>query len=163
MNPLAVFDTVVLLQAAANPDGPAGRCLRLVADSKLTLVMSAEGMAEITDVLSRDKVRRKFPQLSTSAVGVFLAGLRARARIVADVPAVFVYQRDPDDEHILDLVIAASVRFLVTRDRDLLDLARPESTEGTALLRLCSGLLIVDPVALLKALGPTGPPLAGTV
>jgi predicted nucleic acid-binding protein len=55
----AVFDTVTLLQAAANPTGPAGGCLRLVTDGKVVLHMSEDGFTELADVLGRAKVRNQ--------------------------------------------------------------------------------------------------------
>src|SRR5947209_8788670 len=121
MIPSAVFDTMVLLQAAANPGGPAGACLRMVTEGRIVLLLSAEGLAELEDVLGRGRIRRKFPLLTAERVEVFLRGLRARARLVADVPAVLRYLRDPGDEHLLDLVIATGAQYLVTRDNDLLD------------------------------------------
>ncbi len=158
MNPTAVFDTVVLLQAGAKPNGPAGACLRLVAEGKVVLFVSAEGLAEIEDVLRRDWTRLKFPALTPEAVDVFLRGLRDKARLTKDVPAVVRLSRDPDDEHILNLAVAAGVQFLVTRDKDLLDLMGEGAPDGAALRRLCPKLAIVDPVALLAALRPNAGP-----
>jgi|SRR5947209_7630574 len=117
----AVFDTVTLLQAAANPSGPAGKCLQLVSEARVTLHMSAEGIAEIEDVLGRTKVRKRVPQLTDEAVATFLTGLRAQAQLVSEVPGAFRYDRDPDDEHILNLALLTRAACIVTRDNDLLD------------------------------------------
>src|SRR5262245_38086091 len=114
MTPAAVFDTVVLLQAGGKPEGPAGACLRLVLEDRITLHVSAEGLAEIEDVLRRDRTRRKFPLLTDEHVATFLRGLRGKALVAADVPVVVRYARDPDDEHVLNLAIAARAQFLVT-------------------------------------------------
>jgi putative PIN family toxin of toxin-antitoxin system len=167
MNPTAVFDTVVLLQGGAKPDGPSGACLRLVLEGGITLFVSAEGMAEIEDVLRRDKTRARFPSLTPEAVDVFLRGLREKAVLAKDAPTIVRLSRDPDDEHILNLAVAVGAQFLVTRDKDLLDLMGEGDPDGATLRRQCPKLAIVDPVAFLTAVrppesGPTPPrPTAG--
>src|SRR5947209_19127125 len=99
-------------------------------EDKLSLCMSVDGLQELHDVVSREKTRSHFPLLSGDRVETFLDSLRSKARILPDVPLVFHYARDPDDEHVLDLAIASRARFLVTHDRDLLDLMKEDSTEG---------------------------------
>lgn len=52
------------------------------------------------------------------------------ATVVSEVPAVFSYDRDPDDAHYVNLAVSAQATLIVSRDRDLLDLMdehRPES------------------------------------
>lgn len=66
------------------------------------------------------------------------------------VPKRFVYPRDPDDEPYLNLAIEAGAQFLVTRDRDLLDLMRANTEEGRDFQRRFRELKILDPVAFLK-------------
>lgn len=157
----AVFDTVTLLQAAANPGGPAGGCLRLVTVGKVTLHLSEDGSTELADVLGRPKVRKRFPQLTDEAVGTFLTGLRALAQVAADVPPAFHYGRDPDDEHIINLAIISGSPYIVTRDNDLLDLMKEGSTDGLALKALHPSVAILDPRAFIAAVNPPGPTTAG--
>ena len=145
----AVFDTVTLLQAAANPTGPAGGCLRLVAENTVTLHVSEDGLTELADVLSRPKVRKKFPLLTDEHVAGFVQGLRALARVSAVVPTVFHFPRDPDDEHVLNLAVATRAIYIVTRDNDLLDLMAEGNADGAALKALHPAVEIVDPVSFL--------------
>lgn len=145
----AVFDTVILLQAAANPAGPAGGCLRLVTEKKVTLHLSEEGFAELEDVLNRPKVRRKFPALTDEHVTGYIRGLRALARVPPGVPTAFHYIRDPDDEHVLNLAIATRATYIVTRDNDLLDLMAEGNADGLALKTLHPAIEILDPVSFL--------------
>lgn len=149
MNRNAVFDTVVLLQGAAKPNGPAGRCLRLDAEGRAALSMSAEGLAEIADVLGREKVRRRFPQWTVAGIAHFLQNLRSLVRMVADVPLTFSFARDPDDEHIVNLAIAAGATFIVSRDNDLNDLMKDDNADGVELRQQYPSLTILDPVAFL--------------
>jgi predicted nucleic acid-binding protein len=57
----AVFDCVVLLQAAGRPDGPAGACLQAVRDGRLELFLSPDILAEVRDVLTRPRTLRRVP------------------------------------------------------------------------------------------------------
>jgi putative PIN family toxin of toxin-antitoxin system len=146
-----VFDTVTLVQGGGKPAGPAGACLQLVLEEKLSLCMSVDGLQELHDVLSREKTRSHFPLLRGEHVETFLDALRSKARILPDVPPAFRYARDPDDEHVLDLAIASRARFLVTHDRDLLDLMKDDSAEGLALRALAPDLIVLTPPDFLRA------------
>jgi hypothetical protein len=64
-------------------------------------------------------------------------------------PHVFSYPRDPDDEPYINLAIAAAAQYLVSWDKDLLDLMRDEDFR-----QRFPGLTILNPVALLKAFSP---------
>lgn len=99
----AVFDCVILVQAAGRPTGPAGACLQAVRDGRLELVVSPDILAEIRDVLTRPKVLRKFPALTPEAVEVFLAYLVGHATMLAATPKVFPLPRDPKDQPYIDL------------------------------------------------------------
>jgi predicted nucleic acid-binding protein len=96
--PGAVFDRVVLLQAAVSKKGPAFACLRLARAGQVRMVLSSDVLAEITDVLSRPELRRKFKSLTPEVAEAFLRDLTDNADFVSEVPEVFTYPRDPDDE-----------------------------------------------------------------
>jgi predicted nucleic acid-binding protein len=57
---------------------------------------------------------------------------------------VFSCPRDPDDEPYVNLAVAAGARYLVTRDKDLLDLM-----EDADFRRRFATLAILDPAAFL--------------
>src|SRR5229473_3508330 len=118
----SVFDCVVLLQAAANPAGPAGACLAFVESGDVKLFLSAAILEEARDVFMRPATRKRFPKLTEEKVDRFLLKVATLANFVHDVPAVTQLPRDPDDEPYLNLAIAAQAAFLVSRDKDLLDL-----------------------------------------
>jgi putative PIN family toxin of toxin-antitoxin system len=48
--------------------------------------------------------------------------MRNSAILLAQVSNDFRYPRDPDDEAVINLAIEAGARYLVSRDKDLLDL-----------------------------------------
>lgn len=97
------------------------------------------------DVLLRPKLRAKFPILTPDWVESVLSALEAEADLFYDVPRVIELPRDPKDEPYLNLALAAEARYLVTRDRDLLDLA-----DNSAFQSRCTQLLILDPLSFLS-------------
>jgi putative PIN family toxin of toxin-antitoxin system len=122
MNPGAVFDCMVYLQGAAREESPAAACFRLVEEGRLTLCLSPQILAEVKDVLSRPGLRRKFPPLTPQWVKTFVENAERKAMMVTDVPHACSCPRDPDDEPYVDLAIATGATYLVSRDKDLLDL-----------------------------------------
>jgi len=76
----------------------------------------------------------------------------AIATPIQPAPALFRLPRDPDDELYINLALAGNAHYLITRDRDLLDLAARATREAQYLHRLRPELRILDPVALLREL-----------
>ena len=150
--PRCVFDCVVLLQAVVSRRGPAFALLTLVESGRLELLICREGIAELRDVLLRPAVRQKFPMLTAELADDFLLHLEKIATMIDSVPPLFQLARDPDDEVYLNLALAGKAQYLVTRDRDLLDLARETSSEGRALRQDYPDLKVVGPIALLREL-----------
>ena len=68
-----VFDCMVFLQGAANPDGPAAACLRLAEKGHVELCISSEILSEVRDVLTRPKMQHRFSALTEETVSAFLA------------------------------------------------------------------------------------------
>ncbi len=56
MNPRAVFDCMVFVQALASDRGPARACFELVRDGCITLVVGAEIRSEVRQVLGRPQL-----------------------------------------------------------------------------------------------------------
>ena len=150
--PRCVFDCVVLLQAAVSRRGPAFALLTQVEVGRLELLISDSAIAELREVLVRPAVQRKFPVLTADVVEAFIARIMAIAATIQPVPALFRLPRDPDDEMYVNLALAGNARFLITRDRDLLDLAACATREAQYHQRLRPELRILDPVALLREL-----------
>ena len=55
----------------------------------------------------------------------------------------------PDDEPYISLAVAGQAQYLVTRDRDLLDLAEQATPEARELQRVHPGLKILAPLMFL--------------
>ena len=62
------------------------------------------------------------PSPNDRIVNAFLTKLEAKAILIANVPKEFHYERDPDDEMYINLAIVSNATYLVSRDKDLLDL-----------------------------------------
>ena len=69
--------------------------------------------------------------------------------LISDVPRVFTYERDPKDEPYINLALAAGAAYLVSRDKDVLDLAKPSNPEGERLRERTTHLKILDPITFL--------------
>lgn len=144
-----VFDCMIYLQAAARPER-VHECFQTVQTHRLVLCISPEILAEIQDVLTRPKLRRKFPALTPEAVNLFLADVLRKAQNVAIVPPVYSLPRDPKDEKYVNLALAVNARFLVTRDKDLLDLMVPSTPTGQDFQQRFPNLKIVEPLAFVQ-------------
>src|SRR5207302_532193 len=79
-------------------------------------------LAEVAEVLSRPRLRAKYPDLTDERRDQLLAVIRHVAEIVSAVPRTVLLARDPDDESYLNLAVTSGATYLVTRDKDLLDL-----------------------------------------
>jgi putative PIN family toxin of toxin-antitoxin system len=136
---------MVFVQALANEKGPACACYELVRSGRLLLCVSSDVVAEAGDVLSRPKVRRKLPALTDKAVETFLRDVLSRAVMFSHVPEEFKLERDPKDERYINLALASTAAYLVTWDKDLLELM-----DDKGLRRQFPWLTILEPPALLR-------------
>ncbi len=147
-----VFDCMIYLQAAAKPLGPAAALLELVEESQIELCVSHPTLNELRDVLNRPILRKKFPSLTDELVTAFIKRVHECSVLVDNVPEVFAFERDPKDAKYIDLALASQSKYLVSRDKDLLDLREHGSPLGSLLEGLGTHFSIVDPVELLAIL-----------
>ena len=152
-----VFDCNLFLQAAIREAGPAFACVSLLGTGVYTLYLSEAVLAEIREVLGRPALQRKFPLLTPPRTAALLERIQRHAVFVQNVPHVFDYDRDPKDVIYVDLAVAAGARYLVSRDRDLLDLMDEKRAEARDFRQQFPGLIILNPVEFLKILPPPPP------
>jgi uncharacterized protein len=151
-NPRVVFDTMVFLQAVGSGKGPAFAALRRFEAGDFRLFVSREVLDEVREVLSRPEIRRKMPLLTRERVAALIGRLESKATLVHSVPRRMEYERDPDDEPVLNLAIEAAAQYLVTRDNDLLDLMKEKSSAGKTFRARFPDLTILDPSGFLQEL-----------
>src|ERR1051326_4735891 len=120
--PRVVFDCNLFVQGIANRNSPARKALRLFFNGDISLFISEPIIREVRDVLNRREVRKLLPAINDRIVNAFLTKLEAKAILIANVPEEFHYERDTDDEIYINLAIVADATYLVSRDKDLLDL-----------------------------------------
>jgi putative PIN family toxin of toxin-antitoxin system len=118
-----VVDANVLVSAVISPAGPPREIVTAWIDRRFELVASPALLAELRDVLNRDRFRR---WVSTPAATEFVDGLAEDAVIVEDPPAQPGLTEDPDDDYLVTLARAAGAEYLVSGDHHLLDLADPK-------------------------------------
>jgi putative PIN family toxin of toxin-antitoxin system len=150
--PVTVFDCMVYLQAAGRPEGPARACLDLAREGRILLTISPAVRAEVEDVLNRPRLRAKFTALTPEAVVVFLHDIDCLARNVEQIARALALPRDPKDEPYLNLALSVGASYLITWDKDLLDLMNQDLPEGREYRQRFPQLTILTPVAFLEAL-----------
>jgi putative PIN family toxin of toxin-antitoxin system len=153
--PLVVFDCVVFLQGLIKESGPAVTCLERFEQGRFLLAVSPEIIAELHEVLCRSSLRQSFSLLTKEKAERLIELLLMRGKLFRNVSKRFELLRDPDDEPYVNLAIEAEARFLVTRDRDLLDLMRWDTKEGRDFQTRFRELKVLDPVSFLKEIEAT--------
>jgi len=113
--------------------------LEKVRDGDLLLVSSATLLAELADVLGRDKFAAVLARTETSIEHV-LREFRQLVELIESPPLSHRICRDADDDQLLALAQTANVDMLVSGDNDLLQIGAfagiPIVTPADALMRL---------------------------
>jgi putative PIN family toxin of toxin-antitoxin system len=143
--PSIVLDSTVLVSAFLAPQGAAAAVLTHVRAGRVELTLSEAILQETARVLLIYPHIRERYHYPDSAVHAFCTGLAQVNRLLTDFPPVSGVCRDPDDDMVLACAVAAWAQYLVTRDKDLLDLRQYE------------GIAIVTPEAFLTWLRSTLP------
>ena len=135
----AVIDTNVLV-AALLWRGPPHALLEHVRAGALSMVSSPALLAELTDVIGRAKFDLILAKTNTSRERS-LAQVRQLAEVIEPPPLREPVCRDPDDDQVLALALAAKVDLIVSGDNDLLTLG---SFEGIPILAPARALGLVE-------------------
>ena len=118
--PRAVLDTSVLVSALISPGGPSAALVLELRAGAFELVACPTLLAELRDVLRREKFRR---YVTEAEAGAYVDLIRHGATILDDpAPSARPLSADPDDEYLVDLARAAAADVLVSGDAHLLDL-----------------------------------------
>lgn len=145
-----VFDCNTFLQAALNEESPAGNCYKLVEEGTIELFVSQEVLDEIEDVINRPQIRERFDTLTGERIESFLNSIKNLAVIVRKVPQVFSLPRDVDDEIYINLAVKCEANYIVTRDKDLIDLMTHYDIESKKFRQKFRPLKIVQPLEFLR-------------
>lgn len=127
--PSVVLDSNVVLDLWLFNE-PGVQPLRQALDQGRLHWIGTEAMlAELAWVLARPFALARQPQ-----AGLLLDGWRTRVRLLPVAPDCGLRCRDPEDQKFIDLAIAAGARWLLSKDRALLDLRRRAARRGLAVL-----------------------------
>jgi putative PIN family toxin of toxin-antitoxin system len=133
-----VIDTVVFVRSLINPRSIWGE-LVFRRRGHYRLIMSQPILDEIIEVIQRPEIAKKFSSIADT-------GDASIREILEDAiqtePASLAWSgRDPKDDVFIATAIAASAAYLISEDRDLLDLG---SYEGINIIDTITFLRILD-------------------
>jgi uncharacterized protein len=120
----AVLDTNVLLSGLLWR-GPSYALLEQVRSGALAMISSPELLAELAQVLARPKFDAIINR-SHSSREQMLVEVRMLAEVVDPPPLAQPVCRDPDDDAVLALAMAAKADLMISGDDDLLSIQRFE-------------------------------------
>ena len=88
----------------------------------VNLYTAEEILQEIRYVLlEKPHIRNRYTY-SSNTVETFINYLTDISTVVTQLPKIRVIERDPKDDMIIACAVAASANYIISRDRDLLDL-----------------------------------------
>lgn len=117
----AVLDSTILVSAFLRKKGLAAQLLDYAVNGAFEFYFTEPIVEETCNVLlNREHLRLNFPYTNND-VEEYRTLLRALARPVHNLPAVQVC-RDSNDDYVIATALGAGVLYLVTYDKDLLDL-----------------------------------------
>jgi uncharacterized protein len=154
-----VFDCNIFLQSLLNPNSVAAKCFQLVRQKKVSLFVSKDTMDEVRDVLLRPNILARLPDATEEQIETFIAEVLQISILVKQIAQNFYYQRDPKDEIIVNLALACEADFIVSRDKDLLDLMTDVSVEAKEFRQKSRPLKIVEPLEFLEIISNRELPL----
>lgn len=146
----AVFDCNVFWQIFFSGTGVGSRCWELVTSGQVELVISPYILEEIRDVLTRPETRERFTQATEENVAVFIEEIIDFATFVPSVPKRFEFSRDPKDEPYINLAAQEGADYIVSRDKDLLDLMIGYDIESKEFRQRFRPLKVVDTLTFVE-------------
>ena len=120
----AVYDCNVIL-SGIGWNGSARKCLKLVAERQVFLFVTDEILAEYEAVIPETLAE----EVSEVNPHPKLAWIRSKARLIEASPLGKRRSRDAKDDIYLAAALGASAEYVVTYDKDLLDLDSPFGIE----------------------------------
>lgn len=96
-----------------------------ISDGRITIITSDQLINEIKLVTKRPKLKKYFPEKDVEELIKLLDVIALKIKI----KSTFKICRDPKDDFLLGLVIDSKANFLVTGDKDLLDLTPFKTTQ----------------------------------
>ena len=112
-----VIDTNIIVSALMFFNSTAMEAFTL-AYTRGLILMSVEIISELIDVLNRKKFDR---YVSRETRENFLASLSTKTELIETTETISIC-RDPKDNKFLELAVSGNARYIITGDKDLLEL-----------------------------------------
>ena len=135
----AILDTNIMVRASIRPQGTVGPVLSKLRDGKYLLLYSDTLLRELIEVIGRPRLRTKY-QIGEERIRALLDLILLRGELVVPTRKIDAC-RDPDDNAVLEVAVAARADIIVSGDDDLL------------VLHPFEGIPIVGPAEFLARLG----------
>ena len=145
-----VFDCNIYVQALISDLSAAAKCFEMARDDTINLFISDSTFAELIEVLSRPKILGLLSGCGPNRIQTFLEEVLAVSIMVNNCLRKFSFSRDPDDEPYINLAIAADADYIVSRDKDLLNLMTGHTDEAKEFRQKFRHLKVVEPVEFLR-------------
>jgi uncharacterized protein len=113
-----LLDTNTLVSAVLSPNGPPRRLLDGARSQVFELCSSPVLIAELLDVVSRDKFAKRFTQVSLTPLSI-VREIRRMAYMAAPINVPRVIANDADDDHVLACALAGNADLIVSGDKHL--------------------------------------------
>lgn len=120
--PRAVFDTHLLVSYLLVHRPPIATLLETyLAQARFTLITAPELLAELARVLRYPRLQRYYDTATADRCVALIAALSELVELPAEIPPI---SRDPDDDRVIACAVVGRADFIVSGDRDWLDLGR---------------------------------------
>ena len=96
-----------------------------IRNEHITIITCEEQLLELADAFQKPKLQKYF---QNNQIATFLSFLKGVSHIVP-IKVIAPLCRDPKDDYLLALAIASDAHFLVTGDKDLLEMRRIMDTK----------------------------------
>jgi putative PIN family toxin of toxin-antitoxin system len=122
-----VLDTNILVSGLISEHGPPWQLVDAWLDGHYTLVTSLHQVEELNHVLAYPRIASRL-RLADAEVDLILAALLSQGQVVPGTLQLPGVTRDPKDDPLVACAVEGAADYLVSGDRDLLDLGETENT-----------------------------------
>lgn len=124
-----VLDSTILVSSFLSEGGLSFEIFQHGKTRKFIWYCAEEIVQETRRVLLEEQRIRKKYHYTDEQVSDFLESVRVVAIMVQALPEIHVIRRDPKDDKILACALTTQANYIVTRDKDLLDLNNYHGTQ----------------------------------
>lgn len=157
--PRVIYDCNIFWRAFFSAKGLGRKCKNLIDDGSVLHFISNDIVKELNDVLARPRTLARFSEASLDDVSTFVKEVISHSTFIPSVPSVFELFRDRKDEPYVNLAAFVNADYIVTTDRDLLDLMTGIDVESKQFRQRFRNLKIFKPDEFLQIILDRGLPL----